>query len=155
MISHGWPDQDRRWSAYRDTILEIRDERRVVTVDLRQSLAMAEHQALRSLKVGCPFGVVTAANPIGRQLSDAENAARSAALRARLDGDGIRYLPADGLSPDRSHGEAGFAIHAPCQALRSIAEEFEQSAFFWFDGDAFWLVPTPTDRDAIRLPRGS
>ena len=44
------------------------------------------------------------------------------------------------------------SIHASRDEIRRLANEFEQSAFFWFDGSAFWLVDATDDSYEIRLP---
>lgn len=144
--------RDSRWHSYSDTILEIGDLRRPIWIDLRVPLDRCDCDRLHSLSIDVPFGIITAANPIDRQLPANENRLRYDALRERIGSFGLCQIRADGLSPDRSHREAGFAIHASRDVLRRLANEFEQSAFFWFDGDAFWLVDATDDSHEIRLP---
>ena len=144
--------RDPRWNSYSDTVLEIGDPQQPIRVDLRRPLGQRDLDRLRSLSIDTPFGVVTAADPIGRQLPDAENRMRYGALRERIRFSGLRHIPADGLSPDESHREAGFAIHASREDLRRLANEFEQSAFFWFDGNTFCLVDATDDSHELPLP---
>ena len=35
---------------------------------------------------------------------------------------------------------------------QGLSERWGQSAFFWFDGSDFWLVPAELDAEAVRLP---
>ena len=149
----GGGSRDRTWFAYPETILVFAGERHTLALDLRRPLGELDREALAALRMPAPFGVVTAANPIGGELSHAENQSRHEALRTRLESSGLRRrLAADGVSSDGSHREAGFAIHASRDEIRRLANEFEQSAFFWFDGSAFWLVDATDDSYEIRLP---
>jgi hypothetical protein len=144
--------RDPRWNSYSETILEIGDPQNPIRVDLRRPLNRAGLDALRALPIGIPFGVVTAADPVGRQLSDADNRVRYEVWRERIESSGLCHIRADGFSPDSSHHEAGSAIHALRAEIHRLAREFEQSAFFWFDGDAFWLVDATDDSHEVRLP---
>lgn len=146
---------DPSWPHYFETILEIRDGTRLVRVDLRERLSADLRDELRALFDPPAFGVVTAANPRGRELPDIENGWRSEQLNARLTGDGVKCLSADGVSPDGSHREPGFAVWGPREDVRDLAEQFEQTAFFWFDGTSFWLVATSGVPAPIRLPQDS
>jgi NTP pyrophosphatase (non-canonical NTP hydrolase) len=143
---------DPRWSVYPDTILEFENGSEALTVDLRRPLSEWDREALSAWQLPTPFGVITAANPIGRELSHAANQSRNEALRALLESLGVRHLASEGLSPDGSRREAGFAIHASREMLHRLANEFEQSAYFWFDGHAFWLVDATDDSHELRLP---
>lgn len=144
--------RDPRWSSYPETILAIGDPRTPIRVDLRRPLDQSDLDALLALPIGIPFGVVTAADPVGRQLSDADNRVRYEALRERIEFSGLCHIRADGVSPDGSHREEGSAIHASREEVCRLAREFEQSAFFWFDGDALWLVDANDDSHEVRLP---
>ncbi|MGH7129714.1 MAG: DUF3293 domain-containing protein, partial [Planctomycetaceae bacterium] len=53
--------------------------------------------------------MITACNPFGRHASDAENARRNDALTRVLEESSIAAVPADGVSPDRTHREPGYA----------------------------------------------
>jgi hypothetical protein len=65
---------------------------------------------------------------------------------------GIPNVPAAGASPDGAHREEGFAIWVSRERTRELAARYEQTAFFWFDGRDFWVVPTAAGVSAIRLP---
>ena len=90
---------------------------------------------------GAPFGVLTACNPLGRLISSEDNQARDQALAAHLHRAGWASVRATGRSPGGQHREPGFAVPASQAELLRIAETFEQTAIFWFDGRVFWLVP--------------
>jgi hypothetical protein len=143
---------DPSWGAYPETVLEIRDGSRLLRVDLREDLSDDLRSDLRCLRRLGEFGVVTAANPLGRQLSDSENARRHVELEAELNASGSTFLPADGVSPDGRHREPGFAVWLAQGGARGFAQRFEQTAFFYFDGTVFWLVTTDDSREPIRLP---
>lgn len=144
--------RDARWSRYANTILELGAQHSPVIIDLRTPLDASSLNALDALPLAVPFGVVTAANPIGHYLSAEENRSRLEILRTRLALSPFPYVEAGGVSPDRSHREAGFAVHAPREEICRLAKEFEQAAFFWFDGSSFWLVDAFYDTSTCRLP---
>jgi hypothetical protein len=146
------PDGDPSWGSYPDTVLEIRDCRRLLRVDLRENLSDELRSDLRCLCGSSEFGIVTAANPLGRRLLDVENARRHAELGAELVAGGSCFRPADGVSHDGRHREPGFAVCLPEGGVRNLAERFEQTAFFYFDGTEFWLVTTNGTRNPVRLP---
>ena len=153
------PDRDPSWESYPETILEIRDGARLIRVDLREELSADLLDELRALS-GSPalsdpraFGVVTAANPRGHELPDLENGWRVEQLHADLVADDVWCRSADGVSPDGTHRESGFAVWGPREDVRDLAEQFEQTAFFWFDGTSFWLVATSGAPEPIRLPQ--
>lgn len=144
--------EDPNWSLYPDTVLRLHHPSTPLTVDLRKSLVDVQCRLLRVMGPAEEFGIVTAFNPIGRSLSAAENEARHARLGALLVRDGLPHLPADGLSPDGRHREEGFAVWTSSQAVALLARRLEQSAYFWFDGIAFWIMGALVAVPPIRLP---
>lgn len=146
------PCGDPNWRSYPETVIEIRNGSRLLRVDLRENLSDDLRSDLRCLRRLGEFGVVTAAHPLGRQLSDSENARRHVELEAELSASGSTFLPADGVSPDGRHREPGFAVWLSQDGVRALAQRFEQTAFFFFDGAVFWLVTTDDTREPIRLP---
>ena len=149
------PEGDPSWSSYPETILEIRDGSRLLRVDLREELSADLRRELRELSDPPAFGVVTAANPLGRQLPALENGWRAEQLHSHLAADRVSCLAADGVSPDGSHREHGFAVWGSREEVRDLAEQFGQTAFFWFDGTSFWLVEPSGMPAPIRLPQDS
>lgn len=83
---------------------------------------------------------------------DETNRKRTAALAEYLAGADLPAVPVAGRSPDGSHVEPGFGVRAPCQTARAIAREFRQTAIFWWDGEAFWIVEGWGEGAAVRLP---
>ena len=67
--------------VYVTAILELfRDRDEPLTIDLDRPLTGADREALNAL-LGGPFAVLTACNPHGRMIGDAENEALSARLQ--------------------------------------------------------------------------
>lgn len=143
---------DPSWDLYPDTILELHDPAGMLTIDLRDFLGWQKWR-LAEIGPSAAFGVVTSANPRGQEISDAENESRLAQFQLLLSQQAAHCLRADGLSPDRRHCEKGFAIWLDREALTCFAKAFDQSAFFWFDGDAFWVVGALIDAPPLKLPR--
>jgi hypothetical protein len=131
-------------------VLEFERAGGVVAVDLRRPV----DRTMLPFD-GSPFGVITACNPLGRVLSERENADRDAALHRRLDQLSYAYVRATGRSPDASHAERGFAVAAPREVLLALAEEFDQLAIFWFDGSSMWIWPVDGPAIALPSPRSS
>lgn len=149
------PTKDPSWSRYPETILELRLQKGTITIDLRRPLTQPERQTLATSGTSVAFAVITAFNPVGRQSSEQENESRHESLRETLIRDSIPFVQADGVSPDGAHREAGISIWVNQDAASSIAERFKQSAFFWFDGRAFWIVGALVAAAPILLPRVS
>ena len=145
-------DKDPNWALYPETVLQLHHPVTPVSVDLRKPLVDSQCRLLHAIGPAEQFGVVTAFNPVGRILSAVQNDARHARLREILLRDGFSHLPADGLSPDGSHREAGFAVWTSIQAVELLARRLEQSAYFWFDGVAFWIMGALVAVPPIRLP---
>jgi len=143
---------DPSWARYPDTVLEIyRDG--TVRIDLRERLDPDDCRRLRDLGLGATFAVVTAANPRGLALGEAENHVRAELLDTEVVARGVRFLRADGVSPDGAHREVGVAVAMPLQAACELAARYEQSALFWFDGERFWIIPVlETSRAPVALP---
>ncbi len=143
---------DPRWRHFPDTILEFPDCAGL-RVDLRKDLDPALVDRLNTASAGSSLAVVTACNPAGRRLSEAENSQRTAALRDELEKKPLRFVRADGLSIDGKHRERGFACAADETTALSVARRWEQLAIFFFDGSRFCIVPTSSnDGPRVRFP---
>jgi hypothetical protein len=147
------PDDDSAWSQYAETILEIANgDTEPLCIDLRRPLSDADRRTLATLGPTSHFGVVTAANPAGTSVAQASNQKRHAALKSWLAEHGQEHRAITGSSPDGEHREPGFAIWLERDDVVSIARRFDQSAIFWFDGGAFWLVGALVDAKPRKLP---
>lgn len=136
-------------SAYPNTILVFPGTN--VEIDLRVRLGPEDRENMQRLGITGAFAVITACNPFGRRLTDAENARRTEALARVLEGRSIMAVPADGVSPDRMHREPGFAAAISLPVAASIATSFDQTALFWYDGKAFWIVEAANPSKKQRL----
>lgn len=85
---------------------------------------------------------ITACNPLGRSLSDADNTARQAALLNELTGRSLKSIHGVGLDsqgeePSKWPGEASFLVLGlSLEATRVLACKHEQNAVVWCDKDA-------------------
>ncbi len=140
---------DPRWDTYPDTILEIHTSP-LLRVDLRAPVSSEMARRLRELGLGRTWGTVTAHNP-GRLVDPALNEKREKELTDSVTALGAPFVPADGVSPDGSHREPGFAIALEQKRAVALASAFGQSAIFWFDGERFWIVPALVGNAPIRL----
>ena len=145
------PAADPSWSHYPETVLHFGGPLEIA-VDLRSPLSARVREQLSSLGASSQFAVVTASNPHGVDVTEEENVRRHAALRHELERADIPYVSVAGASPDGAHREEGYASWVSRDRARDLATRFEQSAFFWFDGREFWIVPTAVDDPAVRLP---
>ncbi len=145
------PALDPSWASYPETILEF-GTTPPVTIDLRRRIPAAELARLRTLMPGGTFAVVTPCNPRGQTLPNRDNQARLAALTDELRHADRPFVPVSGVSPDGGHREPGVAVAMSLQDAVTVAERLEQSALFWFDGEAFWLVPVLVGAERRRLP---
>lgn len=152
-----------KWKQYPNTVLEF-DGSPALRIDLRQPVTVAARDGLRRLGLTGPFAVLTAENPCGENVEDAptdrqadareeRNERRTSRLENALVRDGTAFALVDGVSPDGSYREHCLAILLPEADAVELARQLEQLALFWFDGDAFWLLPAEAEQPPTRLPR--
>jgi hypothetical protein len=146
------PEEDPSWQHYGQTILEFFPGEQAVSIDLRKAPVPAAVERLHQRGLPDSFAVLTACDPRGRTATETENRQRTAELKGRLRETGQLWAPADGVSPDGQHREAGIAVALSQEDARRLACDFEQSAFFWYDGAAFWLVGALVQASPVRLP---
>jgi hypothetical protein len=144
------PD-DSLWTAYANARLLIGRAPRI-KVDLRFPLSDELRHILTKLGLGTSFAIVTPCDPRGRRSPAWLNLARYVRTRLRLRSRKLRFLRADGESPDSRHRERGFAIAVDRGNAAALARELEQLALYWFDGDAFWIDGALAERPPQRLP---
>ena len=149
------PDQqDPDWPRYPETILRFSTESSF-EIDLREVPSAGALSRLQSAGLGEPFAVITAFDPLGRNLPAAENDKRKAGLNRRLATSGYRFVNVDACSPDRSHCECSVAVLMEQKKAIDLARELEQVAIFWFDGKRFWILGAVVESDPLMLPRSS
>jgi hypothetical protein len=139
-------------ASYACTVLQFPTADPALEIDLREPVPEEAVQRLGASGLGGRFAVLTAFNPRGRTGSEEQNQANAGELRRRLSPLAGSLVPADGCSPDLLHREEGVAAELTLEEAREIACEFEQDAFFWFDGahfriegtlEAGWSLPLP------------
>jgi hypothetical protein len=142
---------DRDWSHYPSTVLTFAGEREIC-VDLR--LPLSEHQLgeLAEAGPGSPFAVITAHDPRGLDLDEAENERRAARLKESVRSLGAIFIQVNACSPDGEHCEPGVAVKLSLTAAGQLAREYGQVAFFWFDGERFWIAGGVAEMEPIALP---
>ncbi len=144
-------DSARGWGSFPDTVLHFRTQA-PFDIDLRERVGSLERSELSAIGLERSFGVVTADDPMGREHSAAENANRAASLQQEIAGLTRAYARVEACSPDGSHCEHSIAVKLDERTLIDIARRYEQLAVFWFDGEAFWLVPVYSTNARLRLP---
>jgi Protein of unknown function (DUF3293) len=82
-----------------------------------------------ALFAGRRFGVLTAANPFSRHLSDDENAVRNREMKLEIEKTGFKHDWSYGEQSDHSWREDGFVIFdAPLEVMLELGRKFEQNA---------------------------
>lgn len=142
------------WDLYPETILEVHLAGGALYIDLREPIAPAVTERIAHLGPTPWFGIVTSDNPHGRERSAAENARCRDDLSRDLGESAVFHVRADGMSPDASHREQGYAVWTDRSHARALAVAHGQSAFFWFDGATFWVEGAMVEARARRLPLG-
>lgn len=149
------PDRhDPDWPMYPETVLSFGTSPKL-EIDLRSPVTMEAVGALRRAGLGDPFAIMTAFDPQGRDLSPDENEERRTAFEKTLRERGISFVNVDCCSPDRSHCECSVALTIPQDDATALARELEQVAYFWFDGEKFWIIGALLPTDPLMLPRSS
>lgn len=148
------PEDDPAWASYAETVLRVHGSV-PGEIDLARPIDAGARAVLHAAGLSGRFGLVTPCNPRGRRLSAAENAARWDRFVANLSAQGHAPVRVDGQSPDRQHVESGVALPWAREAVVALARDWDQSAIYWFDGDAFWVVGALTDTAGLKLPKGN
>lgn len=93
------------------------------------------------------FGVITACNPDGISVSDAQNETATQRLKSDLVHEGLVHFPVTGGSPDFSHAETGFGVvwDSPDEAV-AWGRKFRQEAVFWIEDGLVHLVSCSDDQ---------
>jgi hypothetical protein len=99
------------------------------------------------------FGVITACNPDGLTVSDAQNKNATQRLQAALLDDNRLHFPVTGGSPDFSHAEPGFGVvwDSPDEAV-TWGRKFQQEAVFWIEDGLVQLLSC-TDEQSVFVGR--
>lgn len=142
---------DGLWDAYANTRLLIGPAREI-KVDLRLPIGDDLRQLLTNLGLGASFAIVTPCNPRGKRAAAWTNLLRYYRMRRRLVSLNLKFVTADGESPDARHRERGFAIAMSRRDAAALARELEQLALYWFDGQTFWIDGALGSRAPQRLP---
>ena len=100
-----------------------------------------------------PFAVITPHDPHGEDLLPGENERRVAQFEGELRSRAVLFLHVDACSPDGEHCEASVAVKVSYDSARQLAIDHGQVAFFWFDGERFWIAGALLETDPVALPR--
>lgn len=144
------PADDPGWDTYAEAILVVHG-RNLTEVDLAEPIGAAALASFLGAGLAGCFGIMTSDNPHGLPAPAEQNAERRLALAAELAGQGARPVRIDGVSRDRRHVEIGVALCWPLERVRKLACRWQQSAIYWFDGHAMWLVGALTVAPMTRL----
>jgi len=142
---------DTLWDAYANTRLLIGPAREI-KVDLRLPIGDDLRHLLTNLGLGSSFAIITPCDPRGKRAASWTNWLRYQRMRGRLVSLNLRFVAADGESPDAKHRERGFAIAMGRREAAALARELEQLALYWFDGRTFWIDGALASRAPQRLP---
>jgi hypothetical protein len=140
-------------SSYSGTVLYF-PEHPPLVIDLGEEVGPTLRNALATLGLAEPFGVLTAFNPHGANIEEAENELRMTKLEMELSKAGDSFVRVDACSPDKTHCERSIALRSSRARAIQLAKQWDQLAIFWWDGSTFWIYGAIADCDPIRLPAG-
>lgn len=138
------------WGDFPSTHLHFVDPP-ASSIVVRAHVTADARAALAAHGLSGPFSVITAQDPMGRTPSPEANARLAAKLQAQVAALGVPFARVEACSPDRSHCEQSVAVVLARHEAVRLACEYDQLAIFWFDGDAFWIVPARSSKPAVRL----
>lgn len=141
---------DPDWGRYPNTVLHLDGGGRI---DLRRPVSAEAMRTLSALGLSGPFAVITAHDPRGEDLPPGENERRAAQLEGELRSRAVPFLQLDACSPDGEHCEESVAVKVSYDSARELAIDHGQVAFFWFDGERFWIAGALLETDPVALPR--
>ncbi|MEO9226455.1 MAG: DUF3293 domain-containing protein [Gemmatimonadaceae bacterium] len=136
---------------FHQTILYFRTDP-PLRIDLRRDLSASDRSMLGGLGLGRSFCIVTAEDPMGVAQAADVNDALVARLRERARQIEAVQVDVDACGVDGSHCENSIAIAINIQAAIRLADVYRQLAIFWFDGDAFWIIPVRSNKAKLKLP---
>jgi hypothetical protein len=84
-----------------------------------------------------PFGLVTPENPRGRLTTAPDNDQHWSHFRRGALAAAVRV---DGVNPTTAHRERGVALPWRHDRVVDLARAWDQSAIYWYDGTAMWLM---------------
>lgn len=87
------------------------------------------------------FAVITACNPEGKCLPDAENIALTSSFEARLRELGLDHFPVTGYDAGSPHAEPGFGIVCDLATAMSLGDSLAQEAIFRVHRGVVTLIP--------------
>jgi hypothetical protein len=100
------------------------------------------------------FAVITAFNPEGKTIPQADNHERTRQFQAQLTNLGLDHFPVTGFDLNSPHEEAGFGIVCDLAAACAMGNAFHQEAIFWVQRGQVTLVslrrgdiPVPTGQE--------
>jgi len=135
---------------YSHTVLEVAGCAAVPVSTPVPAGALAEAQR----RLGsATFAVLSSDNPMSVDLGARANQLRRGVLALELRSAGHAHVPAVGRSDDGRWAEHGFAVAVTPHEADAIAELHEQRAYFWFDGERFFIHEVVGARRTIALPR--
>ena len=91
------------------------------------------------------FWVLTACNPNGVTISDAENEELTKKLELALRKDGKRIFPVTGFDRRSDHQEAGFGVVCGKTEILALGRAWDQLAVFHVKGRKVWLLSCASD----------
>ena len=150
----------RKWQSFGSTLLEFANGARI---DLRKTLGARERETLQAQGLRDTFAVMTAENPYGESPEESgsahearrreeENVEETVTLARILEQRGVPAYPVETVSSDGAWRETCFAFPASVEESRALARDFRQLAFFFWDGDRFWLYPGVMEEAPRALP---
>ena len=151
MSQPGSPDAAGGWDSFADTVLHFRSGAEWI-LDLRHEIDAPARIQFGQFGLEQSFGILTAQDPMGVRQTTVINTALAATLQQELAGVQAAHICVDACSPDQSHCEQSIAIALDLQSLIAIAYRYDQLAIFWFDGEAFWIIPVHSRNARLRLP---
>lgn len=130
-------DRDERFTGYAQARVRVEHADGVLVVRPR-----AVGTTVGPFPFDAPVHVLTAHDPGPARLSAAENAARQAALEARLHAEGVATWPALAGAEDGAHAERSALVVGLTDArARALAAAWGQDAIFRWSATAWSILP--------------
>lgn len=86
------------------------------------------------------FAIITANNPKGITKTEAENKILHRTLQNDLRKNSLANFEITGMSPDKSHQEAGYGVSCSLEDAIALGQKYKQEAIFWVDQDSLNLI---------------
>ena len=105
----------------------------------------------QAISLQSSFAIVTAFNPMGKNLSNSQNLLCDRRLQATINTLKVPYRQVVGASPDLNHMEKSWVLFCDLDTGIKLGHEFNQLAIYYVEKGQLSLLPCHCSENAVEL----